>query len=324
MRVVRGRDVEAREGAGKGSSGRVWGSVHLTALLSTWPCMPSRPRLRTGATVAAAAHGADCADERHPQWHAGPTPGSLTPPLARRQHASVSVRPAADGVSGRRCRLGGARRAAEGLGPMQGGRRWEGPGTQGKKPTRAARPRQSQRLRPFLPARCARSRGRPAPHWPLLRPSLRPQIGSLCSLLEGPCPLLTDLRLRCCVPPRTPRELPSLLAGALPRRLTNFALTFVRRLAAEDGRASTPGRPFCFSLQRRSRVCGCGLAEGLWAGGGATCGQHGCVLCARRPRERAPGRRRGGRRGRSRRRGGGRERGRRGGGGRERRRLRRV
>ncbi|GFR48165.1 hypothetical protein Agub_g10001 [Astrephomene gubernaculifera] len=61
-----------------------------------------------------------------------------------------------------------------------------------------------------------------------------PQVSALVQLLDV-CPLLTDLRLRCCAPPRDARQLPELMALPLSQRLTNFALTFARRLARGEG-----------------------------------------------------------------------------------------
>ncbi|KXZ55427.1 hypothetical protein GPECTOR_3g78 [Gonium pectorale] len=60
-----------------------------------------------------------------------------------------------------------------------------------------------------------------------------PQISELCTLLDV-CPFLVDLRLRCCAPPRNAEQLPALMGLPLPQRLTNFALTFVRRLSPDE------------------------------------------------------------------------------------------
>ncbi|GLC33889.1 hypothetical protein PLESTB_000815000 [Pleodorina starrii] len=64
-----------------------------------------------------------------------------------------------------------------------------------------------------------------------------PEVARLCQLLDV-CPLLTDLRLRCCAPPQDAKQLPELMALPLPQRLTNFALTFARRLARGEGGAA--------------------------------------------------------------------------------------
>ncbi|GLI60304.1 hypothetical protein VaNZ11_002420, partial [Volvox africanus] len=61
-----------------------------------------------------------------------------------------------------------------------------------------------------------------------------PDVARLCQLLDV-CPVLTDLRLRCCAPPRDAKQLPDLMALPLPQRLTNFALTFARRLGRGEG-----------------------------------------------------------------------------------------
>ncbi|KAG2496567.1 hypothetical protein HYH03_005389 [Edaphochlamys debaryana] len=61
-----------------------------------------------------------------------------------------------------------------------------------------------------------------------------PEVAALCRLLDGPCPALTDLRLRCVAPPRDAKQLPDLLAQPLALRLTNFALTFARRLGRSE------------------------------------------------------------------------------------------
>ncbi|EFJ50325.1 hypothetical protein VOLCADRAFT_103913 [Volvox carteri f. nagariensis] len=61
-----------------------------------------------------------------------------------------------------------------------------------------------------------------------------PEVARLCQLLDV-CPLLTDLRLRCCAPPKDSKQLPDLMALPLPQRLTNFALTFARRLGRGEG-----------------------------------------------------------------------------------------
>ncbi len=49
-----------------------------------------------------------------------------------------------------------------------------------------------------------------------------PHIAALCAMLEGPCPLLADLRLRCCVPPRSPKQLPVRFATLRALRLINL------------------------------------------------------------------------------------------------------
>ena len=70
-----------------------------------------------------------------------------------------------------------------------------------------------------------------------------PAVGALCQALEPACPALTDLRLRCVAPPSDPRQLPALMALPLPQRLTNFALTFARRLNRGGEEGLPPAAP---------------------------------------------------------------------------------